>query len=84
MSRECLLYKSSSQPIAETPRPTQETVFHPKLTLQLLPRDDQINDQIAVINAAYNNTGVSWNLQNITRTENADWYVVTCALFPFS
>ncbi len=38
--------------------------------------DSQINAQIAVLNAAYANTGWSFNLVSIDRTTNATWYTV--------
>ncbi|KAF8907731.1 hypothetical protein CPB85DRAFT_651829 [Mucidula mucida] len=36
--------------------------------------EQQIKDQIDVINADYNTTGVSWTLANTTYVENADWF----------
>jgi hypothetical protein len=37
----------------------------------------QINSQISVLNAAYANTGVSFAVTAIDRTNNASWYTVT-------
>ncbi|MDI3290552.1 zinc metalloprotease [Polyangium sp. 15x6] len=36
--------------------------------------DSQINDQIAVLNAAYSSWGVSFNLVSVDRTTNSTWY----------
>ena len=36
----------------------------------------QINDQIAVLNAAYAGSGFSFNLVGVTRTTNASWYTM--------
>lgn len=37
--------------------------------------DSQIEAQVRVLNEDYNITGVSWNLVNITRIENEDWFL---------
>lgn len=36
--------------------------------------DSQIVDQIAVLNADYANCGISFDLANTSRTDNADWF----------
>ncbi len=36
-----------------------------------------INDQIAILNAAYNPAGISFALVNVDRTTNATWYTMT-------
>lgn len=37
-------------------------------------RDEQIHEQIAVLNCDYASTNISWNLVNVTRVHNADWF----------
>ncbi|PPQ80401.1 hypothetical protein CVT25_001714 [Psilocybe cyanescens] len=37
--------------------------------------DSQIKAQVATMNADYNITGISWNLVNITRIQNEDWFL---------
>ncbi|KAJ3503909.1 hypothetical protein NMY22_g18089 [Coprinellus aureogranulatus] len=36
--------------------------------------DNQIQEQIAVLNRDYASTNISWNLVNVTRIHNADWF----------
>ena len=36
--------------------------------------DEQVTDQINYLNSAFNSTGLSFALQNITRTVNEDWF----------
>lgn len=36
--------------------------------------DDQITEQISIMNRDYNTTGISWNLVNISRIENEEWF----------
>uniref|UniRef100_A0A8H8CGW2 Peptidase M43 pregnancy-associated plasma-A domain-containing protein n=1 Tax=Psilocybe cubensis TaxID=181762 RepID=A0A8H8CGW2_PSICU len=37
--------------------------------------DSQIQAQVDTMNADYNSTGISWNLVNITRIQNEDWFL---------
>lgn len=36
--------------------------------------DEQLEQQIQVMNGDYEKTGISWNLVNVSRIENADWF----------
>ena len=37
--------------------------------------DKQIHDQVDVMNRDYNSTGIRWQLKNINRIENEDWFL---------
>jgi len=37
--------------------------------------DEQLNAQVDVLNKAYSNTGLSWKLANVTRTQNENWFL---------
>ncbi|KAJ7600889.1 hypothetical protein C8J56DRAFT_911535 [Mycena floridula] len=37
--------------------------------------DEQLNAQVDVLNKAYNSTGISWKLANVTRTRNENWFL---------
>ena len=45
-----------------------------RLVLTVYPRDSQIHEQISVLNRDFNETGLSFELLDIVRTPNANWF----------
>jgi len=73
-------FQSERQPAeSENSTATIDVYFHVVFANQTLDGgyvpDSQIEAQVRVLNEDYNTTGISFNLVNISRIENEDWFL---------
>lgn len=78
MSSEKRFQTHRLPPAAENSTATLDVYFHVVYANETYDggyvTDDQITNQVAIMNQDYKSTGISWNLVNISRIENSDWF----------
>jgi hypothetical protein len=66
-------------PESENSKATLDIYFHIIYANQTLEGgylpDEQIHAQVARLNEDYNSTGITWNLKDIDRVENEEWFL---------